>query len=279
MKYLNISAYHFKNLAAEALPQLRYHLKEKALELKLKGTILLSSEGINLFLAGLPTAIGEFQAFLKSETEFKELIYKDSYSEEQPFTRMLVRIKQEIIAFGQEGIAPVHEKAPYVEPEQLKHWYDEGKDMIILDTRNDYELRLGTFKNAVDLKIKHFRAFPEAIQKLPASFRKKPIVTFCTGGIRCEKAAQYMRKAGFEEVYQLEGGILNYFEKCGGAHYEGECFVFDKRVAVDPGLRETNTIQCYACRSPLTVAEQQNSPGVCPYCGHTKFLKSQWMNG
>src|SRR3989338_1984289 len=127
MKYLNISAYQFRNLAIEALPQLRYHLKEKALALKLKGTILLSSEGMNLFLAGLPAAIAQFQAFLKSETEFKNLTYKDSYSEEQPFTRMLVRIKQEIIAFGQTEIAPACEAAPYVEPEQLKRWYDEGK--------------------------------------------------------------------------------------------------------------------------------------------------------
>lgn len=276
--FLNISSYKFLDLPAEGLPQLKYHLLNQATELQLKGTILLSTEGINMFLSGLTDNMKAFQQFLKFETEFKDLTYKDSYSKDQPFTRMLVRIKKEIISMGCPTIRPMRKTAPHLDPQELKAWYEQNKDMVILDTRNDYELRLGTFENAVDLNIKSFRAFPEAIKKLPEEFRKKPVVTFCTGGIRCEKAAQYMLDEGFEEVYQLDGGILNYFEKVGGDHYEGECFVFDKRVAVDPSLEETDTVQCYACRSPITVKEQKQSKGECPYCGHTEFLKGKWVN-
>ena len=121
----------------------------------------------------------------------------------------------------------------------------------MLDTRNDYEVRIGAFDNAVDLGIKHFRDFPAALAKLPESAKKKPVVTYCTGGIRCEKAAELMSQEGFEQVYQLDGGIINYFEKCAGDHYHGECFVFDQRVALDPELKETKTVQCYACEIQL----------------------------
>lgn len=266
--YVNVSAYKFINLTN--LEALKGQLLRKSLDLNLKGTILLSEEGINLFVAGLKTDIATFKQFLTDELDMGELPFKDSPSLHKPFRRMLVRIKKEIISMGCPDIKPAENPAPRLTVEELKTWFDEEKDFIILDTRNDYEVRLGTFKNAMDLNLQTFRAFPEAIQALPSELKDKPIVTFCTGGIRCEKAAPLMIKNGFKEVYQLDGGILRYFEKCGGEHYDKDCFVFDRRVAVDANLQETKTTQCYACRSPLTLAEQASPEYIvgesCPYC-------------
>lgn len=265
MQYLNIAAYKFVTLDETALAQLRAHLKQHALANQLKGTILLSTEGINCFLSGTEENIKQFQQTLEQQTEFNDLTYKNSWSDHQPFTRMLVRLKKEIIPLGKPEIKPEQETAPYLEPQKLKQWYEQHKDMIILDTRNDYEVELGTFDQALDLKLKHFRHFPEALKKLPNDAKDKPIVTFCTGGIRCEKAAQHLINEGFKQVYQLKGGILNYFEQCGGEHYHGECFVFDKRVALDSELKETTTQQCYDCRMPLPLS-RQSQQGSCPYC-------------
>lgn len=266
MSFINTSAYKFVHLLSEDLPVLREQMKEKAKSLELKGTILLSEEGINLFLSGLPENLEAFKAYLEAQDAFKGLPYKDSPSEKQPFTRMLVRIKKEIISMGKPCVVPEKHTAPRISAKTLKAWYEEGKEMVILDTRNDYEIMLGAFEDAVDLNIKSFREFPEAVNKLKETFKGKPVVTYCTGGIRCEKAAEWMLQEGIEEVYQLDGGILKYFEECGGAHYEGECFVFDKRVGVGPDLSETQTVQCFDCRSPLRWANQiANSD--CPHCG------------
>jgi UPF0176 protein len=186
---------------------------------------------------------------------------------------MLVRIKQEIIAFGVEGIEPAKYTSPRLEPKVLKQWLDEGRPVILYDTRNDYEVKLGTFKGAVVAGVDSFREFPEAVRRLPPEMKKAEIVSFCTGGIRCEKAAPFMEREGFEHVWQLEGGILKYFEECGSAHYDGECFVFDQRVGVDPGLHETASSQCFACQTPLTAEEQADPRYVahvsCPYCFKT----------
>lgn len=266
MEFINVSAYKFVSLAADALPELRATLKEKAIELQLKGTILLSTEGINCFLAGTREHIDAYKSFLSQWSEFADLWYKESVSSHQPFNRMLVRLKKEIIPLGIASLKPEEETAPYISPEKLKEWYEDGREMIVLDTRNDYEVELGSFDNAVDLNLDHFRHFPDALDQLPEEAKEKPVVTFCTGGIRCEKAAEVMRRKGFKEVYQLHGGILNYFERCGGDHYHGECFVFDRRVALDPDLNETKTKQCYACRMPVNVAQQQ-APNECPNCG------------
>ncbi len=266
--YVNVSAYKFINLTN--LEGLKGQLLRKSFDLNLKGTILLSEEGVNLFVAGLESDIETFKHFLSHELQMGDFPFKDSPSLHKPFRRMLVRIKKEIISMGCPEIKPAENPAPRLTVEELKSWFDSQKDFVILDTRNDYEVRLGTFKNAMDLNLKTFRAFPEAIKALPDSMKNKTIVTFCTGGIRCEKAAPLMIKNGFKDVYQLDGGILRYFEKCGGEHYDNECFVFDRRVAVDANLQETQTTQCYACRSPLT-SEEQNSPDYvasesCPYC-------------
>jgi UPF0176 protein len=262
---VNISAYKFVDLLEDKLVEYKHVLLGHAIELGVKGTILLSTEGINMFISAQRETIDQYLKLVETYNEFQGLPYKESVSVEQPFTRMLVRIKKEIISMGVDSVKPAHKTAPYISAEDFKRWYDEGKDMVVLDTRNDYEVQLGTFAGAQDLDIKTFRDFPTAVRQLPDALKSKPVVTFCTGGIRCEKAADYMNTIGFEEVYQLDGGILKYFEKNGGSHYEGECFVFDKRVSVNSSLAETSVIQCYACRMPLST-EKQNEAKTCFYC-------------
>lgn len=195
---------------------------------------------------------------------------KISSSASQPFARMLVKIKKEIIAFGVEGIDPFKRPTPKLESRQLKQWMDEGRPLTLLDTRNNYEVKLGTFKNALPVGVDHFREFPDAVLRLPERLKEEPLVIFCTGGIRCEKAGPYLEREGFKNVYQLDGGILKYFEECGGDHYTGECFVFDQRVGLDPGLKETPAVQCFVCLTPLGVEEQSDPRYVigqsCPAC-------------
>ncbi len=265
---LNTSAYKFVSLTD--LPNWRVNIKAQAELHSLKGTVLLSLEGINVFLAGLPEQLNAFRAWLEQYPCFQALPWKDSWSPEQPFKRLLVKLKKEIISMGVPTIIPENHRAKTVQPQQLKAWLDQGDDVVLLDTRNDYEVRLGTFDDAVLLDLQTFRAFPEKVTELLADYKKKKIVTFCTGGIRCEKAALLMDELGFSDVYQLDGGILKYFEECHGDHYQGECFVFDRRVALDKALNETATVQCFACLNPLTPMEQRlvsYVPGVsCQYC-------------
>ena len=264
----NISCYCFAPL--ENLKALRERLLRLCDDGQLKGTILLSTEGINLFVAGARESIDRLVAGIRSVEGLANLQPKYSESDAQPFTRMLVRIKKEIIAFGVEGIEPGRRTSPKLPAATLKQWLDEGRPLTLLDTRNDYEVKLGTFEGALDLKIGHFRHFPEAVRQLPEEMKDTPIVMFCTGGIRCEKAGPFMEQLGFRNILQLDGGILKYFEECGGSHYKGECFVFDQRVGVDPALRETDSTQCFVCQTPLTVDEQQDPRYVasesCPYC-------------
>ena len=264
----NIAAYKFAEL--KNLKPLRDRLIAQCKDWKLKGTILLSTEGINLFVAGQRTNVYALLAELRSVPGLETIEPKYSESREQPFHRMLVKIKKEIIAFGVEGIDPVRRPAPKISPMELKQWLDEGRPLTLLDTRNDYEVKLGTFHQAMCLNIDHFREFPAEIKKLPESLKQEPIVMFCTGGIRCEKAGPFMQREGFEKIFQLDGGILKYFEECGSAHYDGECFVFDQRVGVDPSLHESETAQCYCCQTPLTVDDQEDERFVeghsCPYC-------------
>jgi UPF0176 protein len=269
---LNIAAYRF--LPLSDLRPLRERLQSQCRDWELKGTILLSPEGINLFVAGVPEKIEQLLALLRSLPGLETLEVKASNTDHQPFNRMLVRIKKEIIAFGVEGIDPARRTSPKLAPRELKRWLDEGRPVTLLDTRNDYEVKLGTFRNALPIGIDHFRDFPQAVGKLAPELKQQPIVMFCTGGIRCEKAGPFMEREGFENVFQLDGGILKYFEECGGAHYDGECFVFDGRVGVDAGLQETESCQCFNCQSPLTEEEQQHEHYVegqsCPYCFKTE---------
>ena len=268
--YKNIAAYKFVHLDESFIDSRRPILKRICKSSGVRGTIILAPEGINLFLCGLDAGIDNVWNALIEQPAFADLIYKESRSEGQVFNRMLVKKKREIIPFGIPEANPLVTQAPRITPAELYQWYQEGKDFVILDTRNDYEVDLGTFRNAMHLNLESFRDFPKALETLSPDLKDKPIVTFCTGGIRCEKAAPLMQNLGYREVVQLDGGILKYFEECGPDYYDGECFVFDHRVAVDGNLQETATAQCFRCQQPVTV-EDQKSPqyviGVsCPHC-------------
>lgn len=264
----NISGYLFANL--DNLKHWREHLLAECKSHQLKGTILLSTEGINLFLAGSREDIDYLIEVVRSIPGLAGFQAKFSESDHQPFNRMLVRIKKEIIAFGVDAVNPANYTSRHLPAKTLKQWLDEGRPITLLDTRNDYEVKLGTFRNAIPIRVDTFREFPDAVAKLPEDLKKQPIVTFCTGGIRCEKAAPFMELQGFEDIYQLDGGILKYFEEVGGDHYDGECFVFDHRVGLDPSLRETSSAICFHCQAPLEEEEQQDPRYVegvsCPYC-------------
>ena len=273
---VNIAAYRFAPL--QELQALRAELLAFCGAKNLRGTILLSTEGINLFVAGEADSIELLLVRLRAIPGLEPLAAKYSYTADQPFRRMLVRIKREIIAFGVPGIDPAKRTSPKLAPTQLKAWLDEGRKITLLDTRNDYEVKLGTFENALPAGVDHFRDFPAAVAKLPEEMKDETIVMFCTGGIRCEKAGPYMESQGFRNVLQLDGGILKYFEECGGAHYKGDCFVFDQRVGVDASLQASDAAQCFACLSPLTAEEQSDAryvPGQsCPWCYRTDSEKT-----
>ena len=264
----NIAGYRFVDL--EDRDALQGVLRSVCTDLGLKGTVLLAAEGIKFFLAGRQPSIDAFVAHLEQDERFRGIPLKVSFTEYQPFNQMNVRKKQEIISVGLDHIRPVEFTGEAIEPSAFKAMLDGGELVHVLDTRNDYELRVGTFENAIDLGIRTFRAFPEAIKNLPSSMKDEPVVMFCTGGIRCEKASAIMLEAGFTNVKQLKGGVLGYFEEVGGAHWNGDCFVFDQRVAVDPSLKETDVVVCFACREPLSAEEQTASTYVvgesCPYC-------------
>ncbi len=265
---INISGYKFIKIVNPIA--LRPRLRNKCLSLNLKGTILVSPEGINIVMAGTQENIDAFTNFLTSDERFADMAFKYSPSDHQPFNRMLVRLKKEIIAFGEDDLDPINNPAPFVKPKVLEKWLDEGKDIVFLDTRNDYEVKLGTFKNALTPHMDSFKDFKEVVADLDDSLKEKTIVTFCTGGVRCEKAAPYMIKKGFKDVHQIDGGVLKYFEECGGKYWQGDCFVFDHRVAVSPTLKETENELCYRCRHPLTQEDLESPEYVedvsCPHC-------------
>lgn len=235
---LNVSAYLFTHIADPA--ELRVVLRDRAEAAALRGTILLAEEGINLFLAGAADAVRGFVDELRADERFAALTTKESWSDDQPFGRMLVKVKREIIRMDRPAIRPEAGRAPAVAPAQLRRWLDQGHDdtgreVVLLDTRNAFEVDYGTFVGAVDWRIERFTQFPGAAAAHRDEFAGKTVVSFCTGGIRCEKAAIVLREEGVE-AYQLEGGILGYFEHEGGAHWNGECFVFDEREALTPDL-------------------------------------------
>ena len=270
MNILNLSAYQFSTL--DNTVEWRPLVTARCNELGLRGTILLAPEGINLFVAGEIAQVREFIHYVRHdplfEGKFAELQFKESLSEKQPFRRMLVKLKREIITMKKPAIKPELGRAPSVDARTLKEWLDRGHDdagrpVVMLDTRNAFEVDVGTFDNALDYRITRFSEFPEVIEQNRADLEGKTVVSFCTGGIRCEKAAIHMKDVGIDHVYQLEGGILKYFEEVGGAHYNGECFVFDYRTALDPSLQPTATVQCFGCRAVVT-PEEQKSPFYVP---------------
>ncbi len=237
---LNISAYRF--VALDDAQALRARLLRQAGELGLLGTILLAAEGINLFMAGPAGAIRAFLDLLRADPHFAGLHAKESWSSEQPFRKLLVKVKREIIRMNHPAIQPSQGRAPAIDALTLKRWLDRGHDdegraVLALDTRNAFEVDRGTFEGAIDWRLTRFSEFPRALDAHRGELEGKTVVSFCTGGIRCEKAALYMRGAGLDHVWQLEGGILQYFEATGGVHFRGDCFVFDEREALEPSLK------------------------------------------
>ncbi|WP_243074050.1 sulfurtransferase [Microbacterium sp. SS28] len=235
---LNISAYLFTRIDDPAA--LRPVLRARAVDAELKGTILLAEEGINLFLAGDADAVRGFVDALRAEPRFADLTTKESWSADQPFGRMLVKVKREIIRMDHPTIRPEAGRAPSVAPVTLRRWLDQGHDdagreVVMLDTRNAFEVDYGTFHGALDWRLDRFTEFPDAATAGRADLEGKTVVSFCTGGIRCEKAALYLDELGVPAL-QLEGGILGYFEHVGADHWTGECFVFDEREALTPEL-------------------------------------------
>lgn len=253
MQILNIAGYKFTSLTD--LPELRERLLNQCLNLGIKGTILLSSEGINLSLAAPKDAILTFQDYLAHDASFSSMSFHESYSDYIPFKRLKVKLKKEIITLRQPEANPNAKRAPAISPALFKEWLDENKDITVLDTRNDYEVKYGSFTKAIHLSISDFSNLPKQLAQIT---KTKPVVMFCTGGIRCEKAALHMMNEGFNEVYQLDGGILGYFAQVGGEHYQGECFVFDERVAVDCHLTATGPKQCADCSGPVDACTHTN---------------------
>lgn len=243
MKILNIAAYRF--VALDDLAALQAALRQQLAGRAVRGTVLLAEEGINLFLAAPAPEIHDFLAWLTQDTRFAGLQTRQSWSETPPFHKLLVKIKPEIIRMNHPAVQPAAGRAPAVDALTLKRWLDRGRDdkgqpVVMLDTRNDFEVDVGTFEGAIDWRISKFTEFPQALLDHRDALRGKTVVSFCTGGIRCEKAAIFMREAGVEDVFQLDGGILKYFEVNADAHFEGACFVFDDRRAVDAALLENH---------------------------------------
>jgi predicted sulfurtransferase len=236
MNYTHINGYKF--IPLEDLAGLKVRLKQSCAKKDLFGTILLSEEGINLNLVGAHAQVSAFLAELQTDPHFADIVFKLSEAQTLPFKRLLVKIKKEIITLGTTPDPAVN--AQYtLTPNTLKAWLDAGQKVWLVDTRNQYETAMGTFKDAKYFPIKTFKEFPEKIGELQElKGENAPIVLYCTGGIRCEKILPLMLAKGFTNVWQLEGGILNYFAECGAAHFQGECFVFDERVALTSTLAE-----------------------------------------
>ncbi|MDT7836850.1 sulfurtransferase [Aquabacterium sp. OR-4] len=238
---LNISSYRFVPL--DDLPALRDALHQRAQALQLTGTVLLAEEGINLFLAGSADGVNAWLAALRADARFAGLEAKQSWSEAPPFKRLKVKIKREIIRMNHPAVRPAAGRAPAVAPEVLARWLGQGHDdagrpVRMLDTRNAFEVDDGAFDNAIDWRIDKFSEFPAALAAHRAELEGATIVSYCTGGIRCEKAAIVMQEMGLSHSYQLEGGILKYFEATAGQApgWHGRCFVFDERLGLDPAL-------------------------------------------
>lgn len=235
---LNVSAYLFTRIDDPAA--LRPVLTERAAAAGLLGTILLAEEGVNLFLAGEPDAVRGFLDDLRADARFAALAAKESWSETVPFGRLRVKVKREIIRMDRPEVRPQDGRAPAVSPATLRRWLDrgtddEGREVVLVDTRNAFEVDYGTFAGAKDWRIERFTQFPDAASTHRDELAGKTVVSFCTGGIRCEKAALYLRDEGLD-AYQLDGGVLGWFADQGDAHWDGECFVFDEREALDPAL-------------------------------------------
>jgi len=261
----------YKFVALENFEAMRQPLLTAMESNGIKGTLLLASEGINGTVSGTREGIDGLLQYLNADERINPISCKESLHEEQPFYRTKVKLKKEIVAMGVEGIDPRKTVGTYVKPSDWNALISDP-DVTVIDTRNGYEIEIGTFKHAIDPKTETFREFPEYVAKTLSPEKNKKVAMFCTGGIRCEKSTAYLKEQGFDEVYHLEGGILQYLEDVPKEEslWEGDCFVFDNRVAVNHDLEKSDYHQCYACRLPITDEDMQSEkyePGVsCPHC-------------
>ena len=261
--------YHFVRL--ENYETLRQPLLDQMLKHQVKGTLLLAQEGINGTIAGNRDGIDAVVCWLKQDPRLEQLDTKESFCDDNPFYRSKVKLKKEIVTMGVEGIDPNLKVGRYVKPEDWNRLI-EDPEVLLIDTRNDYEVEIGTFKGAVNPNTTTFREFPDYVKNNLNPNKHKKVAMFCTGGIRCEKSTAYLREQGFEDVYHLQGGILKYLEDVPEENslWQGECFVFDNRVAVNHQLEKGSYDQCHACRHPITEEDKHSTlyiAGVsCPRC-------------
>lgn len=270
-KFVNLP--NFKELRSKFLDFCKTH--------DIKGTILLSQEGINGTISGLTHNIEEIMRFFKSHPELHDLNYKISYNDKHPFVRLKIKLKKEIVTLGVPNINPNIQVGAYVEPTDWNELISDP-EVLTIDTRNKYEVQIGSFKNATNPNTNTFREFPEYFaNNFNTLDRDKKIAMYCTGGIRCEKSTAYLLQLGFKNIYHLKGGILNYLEKIASKDslWQGECFVFDTRMGVDHKLNKGQHNMCYGCRYPISAEDQQSSkykPGVyCPNCYETISEKTK----
>ncbi len=261
----------YKFVTLENFQQIRQPLLEVMEANEVRGTLLLAQEGINGTVAGTREGIDALHAWLAKDERLANIVYKESFDDTMPFYRTKVKLKKEIVTMGVEGIDPKQVVGTYVKPQDWNALISDP-DVVLVDTRNDYEVQIGTFKGAVNPETETFREFPQYVKDNMNPTKHKKVAMFCTGGIRCEKSTAYMKEQGFDEVYHLEGGILKYLEEVPKEEtlWEGECFVFDNRVAVNHDLEKGQYDQCHACRYPITAEEKQSEHYVqgvsCPHC-------------
>ncbi|MEE4660467.1 MAG: rhodanese-related sulfurtransferase [Halieaceae bacterium] len=269
----------YKFVSLPDFRRLREPLLDACLAAGTRGTLLLAEEGINGTIAGSAEAIDRVLAYLRSDSRLADLDCKISRDQQIPFHRMKVKLKREIVTLGEPGIDPNRQVGQYVRPSDWNRLI-EDPEVLLIDTRNDYEVAIGSFQGAIDPKTTNFREFPDYVRRNFDPQRHRKVAMFCTGGIRCEKASAFMLREGFEEVYHLQGGILKYLEEVPPEQslWQGECFVFDNRVAVDHQLRRGSYDQCYGCRHPITASEKASPlymKGVCcPHC-HDRLTEDQ----
>ncbi len=269
----------YKFITLPDYQQLRQPLFEVMNSNHIKGTLLLAREGINGTVAGSRSAIDSLINWLRSDPRLKDLDSKESYTNTPPFNRTKVKLKNEIVTMGVEGIDPLRVVGTYVDPTDWNRLISDP-EVLLIDTRNDYEYQVGTFKNAINPTTDSFRQFPQFVKENLDPAKHKKVAMFCTGGIRCEKSTAYLKEQGFDEVYHLKGGILKYLEKVPPQEtlWQGECFVFDERVTVNLDLKKGDYDQCHACRMPITEADKLHvtyQKGVsCPHC-YDKITEEQ----
>lgn len=267
--YLVCALYKFVSL--ENYKEIRAPLREFMEAQGIRGTILLAYEGINGTVSGPKDSVDELLAYLNADERIRPISYKLSWHENQPFYRTKVKLKKEIVTMGVDGIDPLKTVGTYVAPKDWNALISDP-EVTVIDTRNDYEIEIGTFKHALNPNTDSFREFPEYVAKELQPEKHKKVAMFCTGGIRCEKSTAYLKEQGFDEVYHLQGGILQYLEDIPESEslWEGDCFVFDNRVAVNHQLEKSVYDQCYGCRLPITEEDKQSDKfeaGVtCPAC-------------